>query len=650
MSDSYSFILTTCMVLVPLTILSYIVGAPIRRPFSEAAALGFLLLTAWTNIGYEVYAHYQLPLNSFAGITLICSLVSAYILKCVIPWEKEEPPNNINIRTTCALAAASAIIFLKRTIYTVPRPQTQFFQSWYPDYIDTSLAANKFIALTQDTQLGEGFITSAQSYAVNSMGLIAFIESIYNTGDSFITYTVTTLLAALLGLWVLGRSLHQHTPLLYGFTIAVVFFVIADSHTQWTLGTNWSDEVIILGGAVLLYYFSTPDLPSINRLYGAILVSCCLVFGRNYGAFYGAIIAGILGIYILIKQKQQAILPLTVLGILFTGFTAPELYKIYTANDLFYPRINLLEIAPFSWVKFLSGNAIDWYIGHKSTLIHVCCVYFFGLFLIFKYKKQTIQNKSAYLSLFAPFALLALPLTLEIITGYRKSYTYSKLYHIAVWFPIWYPFHVARYLKANDKNNNAILPNKKVLFGYPSSLIILYTVAGLFLIGSNVKSVKKFINERFIGTPIPPAEQNIVAELKRNYTGKELEKLIQRPILYTHAEPGIGLRRFLGGNIFQDYDLFSDCMQSHIKENASLETFLKTTNAPIIYISHPPPLLYYAYTSYTDTGLFNKPSEYYKSLPYLNIVEFGQQVLMIPNPQKLGITDTFTRVCGGSAQ
>ena len=645
MNDSLTFIANICILLVPLGFFSYLIGRLIFHSAIEAIGIGFILLVACSNMTYEIFSHYHIATTYFWLSAMGSALLSAYIIKRFIPWEDKQYDSSHSPRALISLAITSCVIILKRTIYDVPRAQTQFFQSWYPDYVDISFASGYFVNFAQNSQLGEGFITSAQSYAVNTLGLIMLLEQVYSVGDSFVTYTATTMCAALIGLWTLAWSFRKQPILVYIFSAFVILYFLADYHTHWVLGTNWSDEIMILGGALLIYYLATPDIPYNNRIYGAILVSSTLVFGRNYGAFYGAVIAGALGAFLLYRDKASALIPLIVMGGFFAVFSMPELLKIYRAENLFYPRISLLEIAPFEWKKLFVGTSLDWFISSKATVLHTSLVYILCLFFLFKNKPSYTIKNTDYFALFVPFIVLLLPLVLELITSYRKFHGYSKLYHFAAWFPIWYPLHVLRYLHSSRLSIGETKKTNTRWHGYPKKLLVLYILSAIVLVGGNKNRMITFVNDRFIEGPSAPAEQQMAEALKQAYNDKTLKQIIERPILYTHAEPGIGFRRFMGGSLLLDYDLYSDCIQSRITPETSLKSFLEKTNAPIIYISSKLPLRYYNYTKYTDTGLFNHDADYYSNLPYLKIIKAGKQFMLIPDTSMLNINEPLRRIC-----
>ena len=86
-------------------------------------------------------------------------------------------------------------------------------------------------------------------------------------------------------------------------------------------------------------------------------------------------------------------------------------------------------------------------------------------------------------------------------------------------------------------------------------------------------------------------EYIISEKIKKKYPPKDLVKITQRPILYFYYEPGIGIRYFLEGNMFNDLDFYSKEVQGILEDSENFEQALKKMGYPSLFFSYGSKLL-----------------------------------------------------------
>lgn len=79
----------------------------------------------------------------------------------------------------------------------------------------------------------------------------------------------------------------------------------------------------------------------------------------------------------------------------------------------------------------------------------------------------------------------------------------------------------------------------------------------------------------------------MASAIRKNYSSPEVvKKIVATPVVYLYYEPGAGLRYYLGGDFFSDYDFWSDDFQKRMRDAARFEEVLKSLDYPNIYISY----------------------------------------------------------------
>ena len=83
--------------------------------------------------------------------------------------------------------------------------------------------------------------------------------------------------------------------------------------------------------------------------------------------------------------------------------------------------------------------------------------------------------------------------------------------------------------------------------------------------------------------------------------------------MYFYTEPGVGIRYFLGGNIFHDLDFWSRPTVKLAKSHTSLESLWKALGRPNLYLS---------YSSYKSIGI---------SWGFNYLAKFASELNELPN-------------------
>jgi len=82
-------------------------------------------------------------------------------------------------------------------------------------------------------------------------------------------------------------------------------------------------------------------------------------------------------------------------------------------------------------------------------------------------------------------------------------------------------------------------------------------------------------------------DNRMASAIRKNYSSPAVfKKIVATPVVYLYYEPGAGLRYYLGGDFFSDYDFWSDDFQKRMRHATRFEEVLKSLYYPNIYISH----------------------------------------------------------------
>ena len=254
-------------------------------------------------------------------------------------------------------------------------------------------------------------------------------------------------------------------------------------------------------------------------------------------------------------------------------------------GGIFSARPRVLEIYAPSLSKSFWGILTDLgVIPHPNIFafsIPMLSFSMLALIIILFLKRKEVAVRPRLIAIyFAPALILVAPIFVEIITGFRKFSYGSKLYYVSIFFYSWYPWWLISRFKLTQW-----WPQRfQIFFKYLtiSCLCILILISKLnfeYLFQRYTMAVNSYrANE---------TDSLMAMAIQRKYSNrKKFEKIVATPVIYLYYEPGSGLRYYLGGNFFSDYDFWSDDFQKRIREANNFEDVLEQLNYPNIYVSY----------------------------------------------------------------
>lgn len=615
----------TLLSLAVVLLLSWVSALPLRQKWLPGMVWGFLGLVAAADLSLFFLQSTGWPVRLILPLTVLGVALWAAVFRVIIPPEvKSVPPVNRVIFTVLAFGLGF-FLYLLLTIRPEPAAGTQFFDAWNPLYIDGSFARGKFLQIA-DMALGRGFLTSAMHYAPNTLGLVAFLRSL-GLHNTFVAYNSIHMLCSIFTLLLLLAIFRESRILMFSYFLLAVIFILRDIEVALLLGMNTSEEIIYLGGAFICYHlFQTPRGADRSVLIPATLSSLFLVFGRNYGAFYASIFMLTFSLLVF-RQRIPDRKTLALLWAVFLIFSLRELVLLFTYGDVFYPRIAMSKVNPYSLTKFVQGSLVSWGLagvnadGSLSVSLRSIWVLALIACLAFRWANRKTEPGRALYCL-SPLIFLILPMLLEIITLYRKDITSSKLYNLGIWFFPWYTVFLLGNIRGffswglnqpTEKTRARLVPAMQILLSvFFVTLVVIYPTKPMFRsLSQGLKSTWEY---RFLnGDRI--CEKDLAKLIGDSLNPQELAELRQEKILYLHYEPGIGLRYYLGGDFFQDLDFWSEPVQKKLTPQTGLCESLDMIGCPNIYISLATKPLYQVLTDYQKATRFWEDLQNYPRQP-----------------------------------
>jgi len=600
-------VLDTTLCILLFLALAAIYGRVLGRDLVEGSALGFLLLAGCAAFAFIISRHLSLPTAAFGFVALgIAAGVALLLRRWVLPGRAFDPP----------LTAFHWIVVLPPLIafYAVnlvqadPSAGIASHQGWDPLYIQASFDKGHFLHL-DELRFGRGYLTSI-SYLLDLLGMTA-LGRWFGFEGAYAAYNAGSTVASMLGFLVLARVLAGHRLAFVAFALLTLAFLRYDGVYRLYLGYNYSEALIYLGGAIIAAALVRP-----GRARDAVLMAgsagIFLVFSRHYGAFYAAVLMTLGFCLVWVRERRVTWTPWLILGLLMCLFTAQELYYVAVPPSPFYPGTGLLkartdDAATYSvWWSTLNDLGILQNGKFSSTGLGLRSLYLVAFAILVAAHWRRIRRHPWRLVAYgAPFVLIAMPLLLQLLTGYRTTTEYNKVFAVGIFVASWYPcFVIAR-----------LVPNRIVTDGYlrlrnrlPARLGI-----GLGIIGIAAGALLFIVpGDRISGHPLfrlGPAgyvdwaleqyrnineDLNVARRIREKY-GDRVNEISKRPVLYFHYEPGVSLRLHLGGDITKDWDFWSDNVRGRFDAHATLQTLVADLGYPNIYLSYGPGTAYGGY-------------------------------------------------------
>ncbi|MBR9973896.1 hypothetical protein [Magnetospirillum sulfuroxidans] len=576
--------------------LSWAIGRGLRLGGLLAPAFGFLLLCAAATLAMLGLRQTGASLTWFGPLVLAGTVALVLALRMALPPLPAAPPDN-----RAWLIAVSAILIITvwslRIIQLDPSASLSSHHGWYPLYIEGSFQIDRF-GRVEDFAFGNGYLASI-SYGLDLMGLVA-LGKWFGPFSAWHAYSAASTLAALLSLCVLAEALRASRAALVCYGLMVLALLAGDFLYRTTMARNWGDAMLYLGGAVMLVTL-TQGQDIRRRALWTAAASLFLVVGRHYGAFYSGLImiAGYGATWRL--QRQPDLRPWLGLGIILLILSSREIACILAPPSPYYPGSKLLEVAAPPQSMLLSGTLNDLGVltdGHLApTVIGLRNLYLLAaLVLTAIWWRQRTQRLSWLATGLLPLALAALPQILQYLTQYRSSHEYSKTTLVAIHLFAWYPAYV--------------LGRVTPLWRWRPSLRLLIAAlvvgGGIAVTGGTVVLTAKagidlrqgpsaLLNWAFTRYRDHNVDLNIARLMREQWNEREIAEITARPVLYLHYEPGLGLRNFMGGQLFCDLDFWGPTVQQAADASSSLPDLIARLGYPSIYLSYGDSSLYSRY-------------------------------------------------------
>jgi len=529
---------------------------------------------------------------------------------------------------------------------------THFFQAWNPLYSSYVSESGRFI-FDDSNNLTDGFMVGSTNYAPNSLGLVILL-SVFGVSDPkmlFYFYNSVCILSSILTFILLLKTIDYKSKYFpqFSFVAMIVVFTLMDYNVRGVYVGNYSDEVLYLSLTLLFYFVVNKRLGlSVHEKFPLILIAASFsVLGRNYGLFYVLMFAGYYSIVTLkyhYSLKYNSLLP-SIFSFLKNYRVAISIALLLVSKELiqfvffgaYYPRDELVDIYPYTAELFFSGLVSALNLGYVSSgfKFNIHSVYLFPLLLsLMVISFSEVKCRKEYIvKLILPCVFLLLPVLLEVVTQYRKSAVFSKLYVPFLFFSIWYPF----YVYTNILSCRRIFPNAIVRRSVESVFVIsflffmyfAYTTTPsyrLYSMAQAENNLKRAIQYRLSNrTQYKRHEELLYENIKATHSESSANELFSRPVMYFHYEPGLGFRYFSGGSVVNDYDFFSDTVQMQLKSADGLHDFFCRLGLPniLIYPVKEQPFIYDKFVNYTFPLGFKDDFSEFISGSLLNYHEGG---------------------------
>ena len=558
-----------------------IISVILRRPILEGIATGLLFAASSCGVAFYISFEFALPLwifivLSFFLLSLIILGMRKFIFKT--PFQGRVASYN----TWTIVLSVSILICFVRLLTPFPQAGYSIFQAWNPLYLVSSVQEGRFLTIS-DMTFGMGFLGSHILYPTDTFSLAALLH--LTTGLSpqacILAASISTVIAAFS---ILSFGLRRSPLALIGYSLLFLFFLRYGIFFRTPLTDNIVDNLTYLAGAAAIYYISSGEAGRVARI-GSSIVLASAVMSRPSGAVYSAFFA-INGLIADLKKRtlRQNFMAWVFFSVILGILSFREVILLWQGG-IFGARPQVLEIYAPSLSKSFWGILTDLgIIAHPgifsfSLPMLSFSVVTFAVVIFLKREKIALRPRIIGIYL-APTLILLAPVLVEIITGFRKHEYGSKLYYISIFFYSWYPWWLVSRFKLMQwwpKYVNAF-------FKYSS-------IIGLSILLILSKLNFDYFFERYtwaVSTYRANETDGLMAKaIKQNTSNEKLVgEIIAAPIIYFYYEPGIGLRYYLGGNFFTDYDFWGDSFQKLMQNADNFEDVLKKLDYPNIYISY----------------------------------------------------------------
>lgn len=544
--------------------LSLLLGSVLRRGFAQNAAFGFLLLGGGANLALFTLRALDGSTGWLGPLALAYAAIGAAILRLGVLTEPFRPPP---LTWADALLIAPVLLGLWAVamIQVEPSSGLSSHLGWVPQYVKASFALGQFVQ-PDDLAAGQGLMV-AISYVADALGLVGLAAWV-GMGDLYPAYHATSILASGLAFVVVARRFGGHFLVMAAFVALCAAMAAADPLFRTVLLRHWGDTFMVLSGALMLTSLSAKNAEQAWKAAAAAAIFA--VFSRHYAMLYGGMVI-MLGWYLIAIRNHRPWRPWIVLGILACILASREIWCLLTQPSPWYPGSQLLATAPGGWEYWVTGTLHD-----------------LGIMTAGAFSLPAMAVRALYLPamviaailawrqgpwLLRPLLVMALPFTLEIITGYRTPSDINKLLIVIVLLPAFVPAWVLLHSGWQPAFGMRLPARAGLVAG---GLAIAAFVALSGPMGVVADSMRELYRSKNVDRSVALA---MAAQL-----GGRVEAEAQRPIVYVSFEPGMGLRNFIGGDVTRDLDWQGETVLAQVADAADLGNLVARLGHPNIYI------------------------------------------------------------------
>lgn len=575
-----------------------LIGRVLHRPWLEGQAMGLLVLVGACDLALYAARATHAPQAVFAGLCLLAVAALTWVLRWAV-FTQPVPKRDGDRLVWPMVIGFSVLIVLVRLMTPDPQAGYVIYQAFNPLYLEASLRAGFFL-LPEDTFMGPAFITTGQiAYPPDTLGLAALCH--WLAGGAHAAYFASTMTPTIAVIGLMTHGLRRSRLGLLAFAALMLLFLRYGTTLRLLVLDNWIDVTLYFAGMVTVYYLVAGENRRVARL-AAGFASTFMVFARPYGALYSAVILVVLfACEMADPATRRHFRYWFVCGLTLTLFTLRELVLV-ALNGIYYARPTTLAVTPPDWAKSISGTIYDWGLAaHESHFAlpfpkALPAVLALGL-LVVVYRRGLLRHPRRILPYLAPLLLLLAPLITEAVTGFRKG-PFSKLYIVAVVLFPWYPAYLLSRLPVPRRfgflHAHDIWAGRLAWGGLGVAVIVGMGV----VFGPTAEMVRAKI-DRIVWTYRANNSDLLIARGLTEKYGAEIGTVANRKVMYIHTEPGVGLRYFLGGDLFSDMDFWSERVQNERMRAADLPALLTALGCPNVYVSYPGWRMNGRFVSYT---------------------------------------------------
>ena len=586
---------TTALYVAVFLMLGWFIGWTLRRPVPEAIAYGLIVLAGAAAFTFAWSKMLNLP-SAFYGFLVVANIAWViYVLRRQVFLMRDRFEGSV-VKYLIAIALPVAGLLIVNLVQPDASADIASHQGWDPLYVDAAFARGFFFD-PRTTTLGNGYLVSI-SYLGDLIGLTAFGKWLGLT-NTYAIYNAGATACSIAAVLVLTYTFQHHLLAQVCYVVMLVILLRVDGVFRLFVGYNYSEAILYLGGALVCY-----ALVARAELHRALLAaagaSLFLVFSRHYGAFYAACYITIALIWTRLRDRTAPVRPsLILMGCLFV-FTLQEfIYIVYPPSD-FYPAGKLVTS---NWAStsqlgnlLLTLNDLGFtYRGvwpADARLLRSLCWLFVILFAVRAIVLEGPARAQALRALM-PVTVLIFPFVLQILTGYRTTADYNKMFVLGIFFHGWYlayglmiclsfPRVAALMDELCEKWNES---RWRIFVTTMAGIAVVFALSGK-LSGHRivVDGPQAYLRWAFATYRKTNADMNIARLIKARF-GDQSAQLAARPVLYLHYEPGVSLRLYLGGDLFRDLDFWSPPVQEKIAVSQTFSDLLDALGRPNVYFS-----------------------------------------------------------------